>query len=134
MISTHAHGEEDIGEKVAAAVLAQHAALPKTGKPQPNEHTVLAGFVLSWPSQPHAVAAGGKALPGQSAGFACEEPTEPTAAGSRAREDVTVVALGTGTKCLGAGRRSCRGDVLNDSHAEVRVRPSTCLLTCSLDL
>lgn len=28
---------------LAAAVTSAYAALPKTGKPQPNEHTVLAG-------------------------------------------------------------------------------------------
>eukprot|EP00873_Tetraselmis_striata_P005065 jgi/Tetstr1/425329/TSEL_015778.t1 len=34
----------------APMVVATYQSLPKTGKPQPNEHTVLAGFVLEVPS------------------------------------------------------------------------------------
>lgn len=87
--------EDDMGLRVAESVLMKYLSLPKTGKPQPNEHTVLCGFVLS--------------------------------RGSCAGAEMCCVALGTGTKCLGGGKRSADGDLLNDSHA-VRQRFLACLL------
>ncbi|KAL3136023.1 hypothetical protein ABBQ32_007059 [Trebouxia sp. C0010 RCD-2024] len=76
-----------VGTAVASAVLRAFEGLPKTGKPQVHEHTVLAGFVVSRKEE--------------------------------ASMEYHVVALGTGTKCLGAQKRTCQGDLINDSHAEV---------------
>ena len=116
---------------VAAAVLAQFAALPKTGKPQAHEHTVLAGIVLSLP--PPQKVAGRGSRGGDAGGTPGGAGSEPPAASAeqrqqqqqtqqQAREVLAVVALGTGTKCLGAGKRLPGGVALNDCHAEALCR------------
>jgi len=126
------------GAALAAAVLAQYAALGQHGKPQPGEHTLLAGFAIV---QEHS--ADGRLRPAACKSRECARARRGSA-GLREQESslgvplheagtaqereaampggpsLRVVALGTGTKCLGAGQRAPGGALLNDSHAEVR--------------
>nr|CAD7396730.1 unnamed protein product [Timema cristinae] len=81
-------------DRVANCCYVKYASLPKTGKPSSREWTPLAGVV----KVEHQDEAFEDAL------------------------SVEVVALGTGSKCLGRTKLSPRGDVVNDSHAEVMAR------------
>ncbi|KAL3284444.1 hypothetical protein HHI36_018603 [Cryptolaemus montrouzieri] len=73
-------------EQVAQISLKIFNSLPKTGKPNSNEWTVLSCIVK-------------------------EENCKFEA-----------IALGTGSKCIGKSKMSSKGDILNDSHAEIICR------------
>lgn len=49
-----AGGTDAFSHSVADAVLAHFTALPKNGKTQPHEHTVLAGECTAGPRRPEA--------------------------------------------------------------------------------
>mmetsp|Transcript_35373 Transcript_35373/g.100151 ORF Transcript_35373/g.100151 Transcript_35373/m.100151 type:complete len:149 (-) Transcript_35373:1851-2297(-) len=104
-----------LAEKVKETVVSQYEALPKTGKPQPHEHTVLCGFVLSSRSSSSTA-------------------TERDGSGLPSSSDMRCVAIGTGTKCLGGSQRSEAGDLVNDSHAvgKPSVFVSSCLRTAGI--
>lgn len=117
---------------VAAAVLAQFESLPKTGKPQPHEYTVLAGIALTLPPAPQlpaaagqpqpAAAVGGVALPGQLTPQQAQHTAQQQPQREQQLPPLVVVALGTGTKCLAASKRDPSGRAVNDCHAEAACR------------
>ena len=107
-------------EMVAGAVLQQYHSLPRTGKPQPNEHTVLAGFAIAFHT-PQGQAGSCAGDLGRNVGE--EALSTKVVYGQHLR--VVSVALGTGTKCMGARQGKEHVDVISDSHAEVR---DACLL------
>lgn len=74
--------------KIAQLCLEHFKALPKSGKPNSTEWTILSCIVLEQDN------------------------------------DFSVVALGTGSKCIGQSKMSSLGDIINDSHAEVICRRS----------
>ncbi|NXS95056.1 ADAT1 deaminase, partial [Jacana jacana] len=77
--------------------------LPKRGKPDPSrEWTSLAAVVK----------------------VESLTPGEDLASAGNLRVTKEVVAMGTGTKCIGQNKMRKTGDVLNDSHAEVVARRS----------
>ncbi|XP_069570438.1 tRNA-specific adenosine deaminase 1 [Brachyistius frenatus] len=80
-------------DEVAKLCYERFGQLPRRGKPEPGrEWTLLAAVV------------------------------KVTRRGSSGSVEMEVVSLGTGTKCVGQTAMSPKGDVLNDSHAEVVAR------------
>ncbi|KAA0188586.1 hypothetical protein HAZT_HAZT000678, partial [Hyalella azteca] len=104
----------DFARRVAALCCAKFDDLPKSGKPQPREWTVLAGVVQCIETSMSSRRVG-------------------TCMGENSRGDVgcgnhdlhlSVVALGTGTKCLGDSKWCELGTRIHDSHAEVVAKRS----------
>lgn len=87
--------DENIHKTIADLCLKHFDSLPKSGKPQKNEWTVLSCIVKEQENEFH------------------------------------VVALGTGTKCVGKNKLCLKGTILNDSHAEVICRRAFLSYLCN---
>lgn len=72
-----------------------YSSLPKAGKPQSGQEWTL---------------------------LACIVEATAGSINDNSNQKLKVVALGTGTKCIGQGKMSKEGDIVNDSHAEVIAR------------
>jgi len=91
------HASFSWADTVRAAVLDRYSALPQTGKARDDgsEWTALAAFLVS---------------------------VDAASASGRGLLAPRVIALGTGTKCVGASGRCASGTVVHDCHAEVVAR------------
>ncbi|NXA34967.1 ADAT1 deaminase, partial [Eudromia elegans] len=91
-------------DEIAQLCYAHYSSvLPKQGKPDPSrEWTSLAAVVKVEPA-------------------AC---TEDGASPGSSQINKEVVAMGTGTKCIGENKMRKTGDILNDSHAEIVAKRS----------
>ena len=97
---------------MAQAVLRQYELLPKKGKPNENEYTILAGFVIE-SGERHGT---DRSAAGTEHALHAAAGTErPLHAGG----EFHTVALGTGSKCVGRSSMSTTGQTLHDSHAEI---------------
>lgn len=88
---------DNFANAIAELCYSKYTSLPKTGKPsEEREWTHLAGIVKveGWQKEFY----------------------------SSDNISMDVVALGTGSKCIGTTKMSPSGDILNDSHAEVMAR------------
>uniref|UniRef100_A0A8C7L7V9 tRNA-specific adenosine deaminase 1 n=1 Tax=Oncorhynchus kisutch TaxID=8019 RepID=A0A8C7L7V9_ONCKI len=80
-------------DEISKLCYQRFSELPKRGKPEPGREWTLLAAVVKCSVSPN------------------QEKVEEE-----------VVSLGTGTKCIGRSAMSSKGDVLNDSHAEVIAR------------
>jgi Adenosine-deaminase (editase) domain. len=88
--------EVNFADQIAELCYSKYTTLAKQGKPNEKEWTLLAGIVKveDWKR-------------------GCDFSNEMA---------MDVVALGTGSKCIGESKLSPAGDIINDSHAEVMAR------------
>lgn len=104
---------------IARAALDTYLTLPKSGKPQQHEHTVLAAIVITAPHL-HSLGDSQDRCHGPTAD-AKDQPMEGKAAHPRTNAvnifNPIVVALATGTKCLPGSKRADDGSALHDCHA-----------------
>ncbi|KAH9495636.1 tRNA-specific adenosine deaminase 1, partial [Bulinus truncatus] len=91
----------DFANSIADEAFRAYKVLPKKGKPQLHKEWTLLAAVIMKSKIRHS-----------------EESSE----NNLTKDVLETVALGTGSKCIGKSKMSTRGDVLNDSHAEILAR------------
>lgn len=94
--------DSTFADKIATTAITRYNNLSNKGKPQKHEWTLLAAILMS-----------------------IQYGNLDYQFSSSITDDcytLEVVSLGTGTKCIGKDKMSTKGNILNDSHAEVIAR------------
>ena len=111
-----------IAAGVAASALAAYRSLPKRGKPQGKEWTVLAAVVAARAAGVTGTDDGSGASAASGSAPAHGGSASSAAGGSGTTSRFETIALATGNKCCGKAMLREDGTILHDSHAEVLVR------------
>lgn len=104
----HVNQSNALSQQIVQLTLSQYSKLPKNGKPSAlkNEWTLLASICM------------------------CEQLVVPSSSSSSSSTStssayrLSIVALGTGTKCVGYDMLRSDGSIVHDAHAEVVCRRS----------
>ena len=106
-----------VGDTIADHVVKKYTSLPPRLRSQDNEWTVLAGFVAVYSNDYYASTTTALTIPSLAQTQSSSSPT------------CELIAMATGSRCLGKSLLSRWGEVVSDMHAEILAHR---ILTCTL--
>lgn len=113
----------NFADRVASCLLEAYDGLPKRGKPQGKEWTVLAGLVIVWnDNDDQRTVASTSTSSGSLSSSQANLEEESWESMNCEGTNFEVLALATGNRCVGLSSMSRDGTVVNDCHAEALVR------------